>query len=134
MVEETEKDDSGRVRVFSPVYPDRTSGGRAPTSSRARRVLRSGEVLNPSRIGALAAIGTLEVEVYARPRVAILSTGNEIVEPGRPLGPGQIYDINTFTLGGRHRGSRRRARAAPDARPTRSRRSTRRSTRARTRT
>jgi len=40
----------------------------------------------------------MEVEVYARPRIAILSTGNEIVDPGRPLGPGQIYDINTFTL------------------------------------
>jgi molybdenum cofactor synthesis domain-containing protein len=39
------------------------------------------------------------VEVFARPRVALLSTGNEIVEPGRPLGPGQIYDINRFTLG-----------------------------------
>ena len=36
--------------------------------------------------------------MYARPRIAILSTGNEIVEPGRPLGPGQIYDINQFTL------------------------------------
>ena len=36
--------------------------------------------------------------VFAKPRVAILSTGNEIVEPGRPLGPGQIYDINRFTL------------------------------------
>jgi molybdopterin molybdotransferase len=55
-------------------------------------------VLNPSRIGALAAVGTVEVEVYARPRIAILSTGNEIVEPGAPLGPGQIYDINRFTL------------------------------------
>jgi molybdenum cofactor synthesis domain-containing protein len=38
------------------------------------------------------------VVVYARPRVAILSTGNEIVEPGRPLEPGQIYDVNRFTL------------------------------------
>jgi molybdopterin biosynthesis enzyme len=37
--------------------------------------------------------------VFARPRVALLSTGNEIVDPGRPLGPGQIYDVNTFTLG-----------------------------------
>jgi molybdopterin molybdotransferase len=36
--------------------------------------------------------------VYARPRVAILSTGNEIIAPGQPLAPGQIYDINRFTL------------------------------------
>ena len=39
-----------------------------------------------------------EVEVYARPTVAILSTGNEIIDPGQELQPGQIYDINKFTL------------------------------------
>jgi molybdenum cofactor synthesis domain-containing protein len=49
-------------------------------------------------VGVLAAVGIEYVEVVARVRVAILSTGNEIVEPGRPLGPGQIYDINRFTL------------------------------------
>jgi molybdenum cofactor synthesis domain-containing protein len=49
-------------------------------------------------VGALAATGIAEVEVYARPRIAILSTGNELVVPGQPLRPGQIYDINQFTL------------------------------------
>jgi molybdenum cofactor synthesis domain-containing protein len=39
------------------------------------------------------------VEVFARPRVAILSTGNEVVEPGEALAPGQIFDVNRFTLG-----------------------------------
>ena len=42
--------------------------------------------------------GIGEVEVYAKPTVAILSTGNEIVDPGQELQPGQIYDINKFTL------------------------------------
>jgi molybdenum cofactor synthesis domain-containing protein len=55
-------------------------------------------VLTPSRIGALAATGHTSVEVLAKPSVAILSTGNEVVEPGQPLAPGQIYDINRFTL------------------------------------
>ncbi len=49
-------------------------------------------------MGALAATGVTSVEVYKRPSVAILSTGNEIAEPGQPLAPGQIYDINRFTL------------------------------------
>jgi molybdenum cofactor synthesis domain-containing protein len=99
MVEETERvagtDD---VRIFTPVYPRQHVGRRAADITAGQPVLQPGAVLNPSRIGALAAVGTLEVEVYARPRIAILSTGNEIVEPGQPLGPGQIYDINRFTL------------------------------------
>src|SRR5437867_955505 len=66
-------------------------------SHRATRLLRR-DLLTPSRIGALAAVGCADVEVFARPRVAILSTGNEVVEPGQALAPGQIYDVNRFTL------------------------------------
>ena len=99
MVEETERvagtDD---IRIFTPVYPRQHVGRRAADIAAGQPVLQAGDVLNPSRIGALAAVGTLDVDVYARPRIAILSTGNEIVEPGQPLGPGQIYDINRFTL------------------------------------
>ena len=61
-------------------------------------MLRAGVQLIPSRIGALGALGRGDVKVYVQPRIAILSTGNELVEPGQPLGPGQIYDINRFTL------------------------------------
>ena len=61
-------------------------------------VIRREDVLTPSRVGALAAIGCAGVEAYARPRVAILSTGNEVIEPGQTLGPGQIFDVNRFTL------------------------------------
>lgn len=99
MVEETERNAaSADVRVFTPVYPRQNVGRRAADIAAGQTILGPGDVLTPSRIGALAAVGLLDVDVYARPRVAILSTGNEIVEPGRPLGPGQIYDINRFTL------------------------------------
>ena len=98
MVEETERADGADVRVFTPVYPGQHVGKRAGDVSAGQSVLAGGAVLNPSRIGVLAAIGTLEIDVYARPLVAILSTGNEIVDPGQPLAPGQIYDINRFTL------------------------------------
>ena len=99
MVEETGKgpgeDD---VRIFTPVYPRQNVGRRAADMVEGQTVLAKGDVLNASRIGALAATGSVDVEVFAKPRVAILSTGNEIVEPGQRLGPGQIYDINRFTL------------------------------------
>jgi len=54
--------------------------------------------LSSREIGVLAALGLTQVEVYKRPKVAILSTGEEIVEPGKPLPPGKIYDINAHTL------------------------------------
>jgi molybdenum cofactor synthesis domain-containing protein len=97
-VEETEKSPDGEVRVFTPVYPRQHVGRRAADIAAGQAVLSPGDVLNPSRIGALAATGTTSLLVYDRPRVAIFSTGNEIVAPGEPLGPGQIYDINRHTL------------------------------------
>jgi molybdenum cofactor synthesis domain-containing protein len=99
MVEETERvGGSDDVRMFTPVYPRQHVGRRAADIAAGQTVLEAGSVLNPSRVGALAATGTQDVEVYAKPRIAILSTGNEIIEPGQPLAPGQIYDINRFTL------------------------------------
>ena len=99
MVEETERTpDEAAIRIFTPVYPRQHVGRRAADIAIGQKVLEPGDVLTPSRIGALAAIGALDVSIFSRPRVAILSTGNEIVEPGQPLAPGQIYDINRFTL------------------------------------
>ncbi len=98
MVEETERDSSGDVQVFTPVYPRQNVGRRGADIQAGQPVLRPGDLLNASRIGVLAALGLTEAHVFARPRVAILSTGNEIADPGGPLEPGQIYDINKFTL------------------------------------
>ena len=98
MVEETEKGSGGEVRVLTPVYPRQNVGRRGADISAGQSLFSAGEVLTPSRIGALAAIGQTSVDVFARPRIAILSTGNEIVAPGQPLAPGQLYDINQFTL------------------------------------
>jgi molybdenum cofactor synthesis domain-containing protein len=97
MVEETERagDD---VRVLTPVYPRQNVGRQGADIVVGQTVITRGDVLNPSRIGALAALGVGDVEVYARPTIAILSTGNEIADPGTELQPGQIYDINKFTL------------------------------------
>ena len=98
MVEETEKESDGRVRVFSPVYPGQNVGRQGADIRAGQPLLVAGDHLTSARIGAIAALGFDRVEVFERPQVAILSTGNEIVAPGQPLAPGQIYDINRFTL------------------------------------
>jgi molybdenum cofactor synthesis domain-containing protein len=80
------------------VQPRENVGRQGADIQRGQTVLPPGTVLNASRLGALAALGRTDVEVFAKPRVAILSTGNEIVDAGAPLAPGQIYDINKVTL------------------------------------
>ena len=120
MVEETERAGDGSIRVFTPVYPKQHVGRKAADIAAGHTIIRSGAVLNPSRIGSLAAVGVFEVDVFAKPRIAVLSTGNEIVEPGTALKPGQIYDVNQFTLSaiiGEHGGVAVPGPPAPDSLP-----------------
>ena len=63
-------------------------------------VLAHGMVLRPQELGLLASLGRRDVAVHRRPRVGLLSTGDEVVEPGAPRRPGQIYDANRFSLFG----------------------------------
>jgi molybdopterin molybdotransferase len=61
-------------------------------------VLERGRRVDPAAIGMLASVGRREVPVYPRPRVAVVSTGDELVDPGDQLGPGQIRDSNSWLL------------------------------------
>lgn len=97
MVEDTEKD-AGNIKVFKPVYPEANLSKKGSDISKGTVILREGDVLNPSRIGVLTSLGKEEVEVYEKPRVAIIPTGDEIVEIGTELNDGQIYNSNSYTL------------------------------------
>lgn len=61
-------------------------------------VLPAGSRINPATLGLLATLGLAQVPVYRNPRVAIVATGDELIEPGEPLGPGQIYNSNSYAL------------------------------------
>jgi molybdopterin molybdotransferase len=63
-------------------------------------VIETGTVLRPQEIGLVTSLGAWQLMVYRRPRVALMSTGDEVAEPGTPRRPGQIYDANRFTLRG----------------------------------
>ena len=98
MVERTARSGDA-VTLVAPVRAGQHIGRQGADITTGQTVLHPGDVLTPSRVGCLAALGLTAVDVHDRPRVAIVSTGDEIVEPGRPLAPGQIYDINRYTLG-----------------------------------
>ncbi|WP_349816419.1 gephyrin-like molybdotransferase Glp [Streptomyces sp. MRC013] len=89
---------SGEVRVHRPVGPRAHVRARGSDVAAGDLALAAGTVLGPPQIGLLAAIGRGTVRVRPRPRVVVLSTGSELVQPGRELGPGQIYDSNGFAL------------------------------------
>jgi molybdopterin molybdotransferase len=101
MVEETaprSSSDDGRVQIFAAAAPGQNIGRQGADIRQGDRVVAAGSLITASRVGALAAVGCTSVAVFERPRVAILSTGNEVVDPGQRLEPGQIFDVNRFTL------------------------------------
>lgn len=97
MVEHAEKSD-GEIRISRPAHPGENVMRAGADIRKGEKILAKGTVLTPRETGVLAALGIDAVKVLARPRVAIISTGTELVEPGEPLVPGKIYDVNARSI------------------------------------
>ncbi|WP_010477028.1 molybdenum cofactor synthesis domain-containing protein [Thermococcus zilligii] len=86
------KDDA--IIVYEPAYPSLGVMKAGADIPRGKLVLEAGTRLGFKETALLSALGFNTVKVYAKPKVAVISTGNEIVPPGEELRPGKIYDIN----------------------------------------
>lgn len=100
MVEYTEELDEKTVGVTRPVAPGENIVSRGEDISPGEIIVPKGQVIRPQELGVLAAAGITSVDVEEPVRVAIISTGDEVVNPTETPGPGQVRDINSYTLYG----------------------------------
>jgi len=99
MVEHTERLDGGeRVALHAAVRPGEAVRSAGDDLRAGDHVFGPGETITPGHLGVLSGLGVADVVVHPRPRVGVLSTGDELVEPGRPVAPGQIRDSNRAAL------------------------------------
>jgi molybdopterin molybdotransferase len=94
MVEDTEQAENGFVRILKEIRKGQNICPQGEDIKRGRVVLKKDTVIGAPEIAVLASVGKTAVRVYRKPEVAIVSTGNEIVEPGNPLKKGQIRNSN----------------------------------------
>jgi len=99
MIEYTQPAGSGVIEVTRPVAPGENLLAPGDDIRMDEKLFERGRLLGPRDIGVLASLGITEIEVFRRPRVALISTGDEIVPvQTHPLPPGKVRDINTFAL------------------------------------
>jgi len=96
MIEHTDLIDSSlpAIELRRSAAPGQFISYAGSDMARGETLLRRGARISAREVGMLAACGLDCIEVVRRPKVAVLSTGNELVEPGRPLGPASVYDSN----------------------------------------
>ena len=97
MVEDTEKEE-GKVKVFRKVTCEENVSFAGEDVKKGELILPQGKLIRPAEVAMLAGLGRKDVLVKIKPRVAIISTGDELVEVGKGLEKGQIYDSNSFAL------------------------------------
>lgn len=98
MVEDTEVRD-GAVLVYHPVVPGENISYAGQDIMQGETILREGQALSSRETGVLAALGCAAVWCYRKPRVAIISTGDELIPPGQAMTEGKVYDSNARIVG-----------------------------------
>jgi molybdopterin molybdotransferase len=98
MIERTQALGDGEIEVMAPAAPGENVVQIGEDVAAGDAILPRGHRIRPQDIGGLLAVGITQIEVTARPRVALLSSGDELVQPEQTPAPGQIRDINAYVL------------------------------------
>ena len=97
MVEDTEREEN-EVKVFKSITPGTNIGKMGGDIKAGVVILKAGIVLDAGKVGVIASQGLSKIKVYEKPRIAVIPTGEEVVQSGKKLQPGQLYDINSHTI------------------------------------
>ncbi|MEM2242434.1 MAG: molybdopterin molybdotransferase MoeA [Candidatus Bathyarchaeia archaeon] len=98
MLEHTKRVSDNEIEVLVAVAPGENVSKRGEDVAKGEVAVKAGTRLKPHHLGLIAALGKNQVRVYEKPKVAVLATGNELVEIGKTLGENQVYEVNRLVI------------------------------------